>query len=178
MKHSRPRLPDIIERNDLEATGKRRVGQLVSLIGWAIWIYLFTPIIALVGWMLGVELFQRHILDDPMGTLKAVQVYALVIGIAGAIFLGWAGYNWLRFRNRERRHAPPPVSTRELARHFGITPQEAEAVERERIVTVHFNEDAEIIEVETWPECPPGGTPAAEPPAEPAPRAVGSRSGG
>ncbi|WP_372591478.1 poly-beta-1,6-N-acetyl-D-glucosamine biosynthesis protein PgaD [Guyparkeria sp.] len=155
MKHSRPRLPDVIERNDLEATGKRRVGQVISLIGWAIWIYLFTPLIALIGWVLGVELFQRYILDDPMGTLKAVQVYALVIAAAGIIFMGWAGYNWLRFNNRERRHAPPPIGTRELARHFGITPQEAENIERERIVTVHFNEDAEIIEVAPHPGAAP-----------------------
>ena len=147
MKHSRPRLPDIIERNDLESTGKRRVGQIVSLIAWIIWIYLFTPIIALIGWFFGVELFQRYILDDPIGTLRAVQVYALVIFIAGVVFIGWAGYNWFRFHNRERRHAPPPISSRELARRFGIAPAEAEDIEHHRIVTVYFNEDAEIIEI-------------------------------
>ncbi|RRQ19881.1 poly-beta-1,6-N-acetyl-D-glucosamine biosynthesis protein PgaD, partial [Guyparkeria sp. SCN-R1] len=47
----------MIERNDLESTGKRRVGQIVSLIAWVVWIYLFTPIIALIGWFFGVELF-------------------------------------------------------------------------------------------------------------------------
>jgi len=147
MKHSRPRLPDIIERNDLESTGKRRVGQIVSLIAWVIWIYLFTPIIALIGWVLGVELFQRYILDDPIGTLQAVQVYVLVIFIAGVVFIGWASYNWLRFHKRERRHAPPPISSRQLAQRFGISTDEAEDIEHQRIVTVHFNEDAEIIEI-------------------------------
>ncbi|MGM0516879.1 MAG: poly-beta-1,6-N-acetyl-D-glucosamine biosynthesis protein PgaD [Pseudomonadota bacterium] len=152
MKHSRPRLPDIIERNDLESTGRRRVGQVVSLIAWALWIYLFTPLIALIGWLLGVELFQRYILDDPIGTLQAVQVYVLVILAAGVVFIGWATYNWLRFHNRERRHAPPPISSRELARRFCISPEEAEEISSQRIVTVHFNEDAEIIEI--TPESP------------------------
>ena len=154
-KHSRPRLPDIIERSDLESTGKRRVGQIVSLIAWMVWIYLFTPIIALIGWFFGVELFQRYILDDPVGTLRAVQVYALVIFIAGVMFIGWASYNWLRFHNRERRHAPPPVSSRDLARRFGISPAEAEDIEHYRTVTVAFNEDAEIIEIVPKNELPP-----------------------
>jgi biofilm PGA synthesis protein PgaD len=147
MKHSRPRLPDIIERNDLESTGKRRVGQIVSLIAWIIWIYLFTPIIALIGWFFGVELFQRYILDDPIGTLRAVQVYALVIFIAGVVFIGWAGYNWFRFHNRERRRAPPPVDASQLAWHFGISTEQAEEVERARIVTVHFDDDAAIVAI-------------------------------
>jgi biofilm PGA synthesis protein PgaD len=155
MKHSRPRLPDIIERNDLESTGKRRVGQIVSLIAWMVWIYLFTPIIALIGWFFDVELFQRYILDDPVGTLRAVQVYALVIFIASVMFIGWASYNWLRFHNRERRHAPPPVSSRDLARRFGISPAEAEDIEHYRTVTVAFNEDAEIIEIVPKNELPP-----------------------
>jgi biofilm PGA synthesis protein PgaD len=155
MKHSRPRLPDIIERNDLESTGKRRVGQIVSLIAWMVWIYLFTPIIALIGWFFDVELFQRYNLDDPIGTLEAVQVYVLVIFIAGVVFIGWASYNWLRFHNRERRHAPPPVSSRDLARRFGISPAEAEDIEHYRTVTVAFNEDAEIIEIVPKNELPP-----------------------
>ncbi|MFW5954973.1 MAG: poly-beta-1,6-N-acetyl-D-glucosamine biosynthesis protein PgaD [Guyparkeria sp.] len=158
MKHSRPRLPDLIERSDLQSPGKRRVGQIVSVIAWMAWIYLFTPIIALIGWAFGVELFQRYILDDPVGTLRAVQVYALVILIAGIVFIGWASYNWFRFHNRERRHAPPPVSPRELARRFCIPPEEAEEIEHRRIVTVHFNEDAEIIEIvpEEEPALPRG----------------------
>lgn len=147
MKHSRPRLPDIIERNDLVPPGKRRMGQIVSLVAWAIWIYLFTPIIALIGWLLGVEIFQRYILDDPIGTLQAVQVYVLVILIAGLVFIGWASYNWLRFHNFERRHAPPPISDRELAHRFHISLEEEKEISQRRIVTVHFNESAEIIEI-------------------------------
>ncbi len=147
MKHSRPRLPDIIDRDDLVSPRKRRVGQIVSVIAWIIWIYLFTPIIALIGWALGVGLFERYILDDPMGTLEAIQVYALVILIAGLIFIGWASYNWLRFHGHERRHAPPPIGPRELAHRFCISTEKAEEIEHRRIVTVQFNEDAEIIEI-------------------------------
>ncbi|WP_410474280.1 poly-beta-1,6-N-acetyl-D-glucosamine biosynthesis protein PgaD [Guyparkeria sp. TX1] len=147
MKRSRPRVPEIIERNDLESTGKRRVGQFVSLVAWVVWIYLFTPLIALIGWALGVGLFERYILDDPMGTLEAMQVYVLVILSAGLIFIGWASYNWLRFHNRERRHEPPPVSANELAHRFHISPEDAREIEYQRIVTVHFNDDAEIIEI-------------------------------
>ena len=151
MREVRPRLPALIERSDLESPRKRRIGQLISLAAWLVWIYLFTPLIALLGWAMGVQLFEEHILDDPLGTLKTVQIYAGVIGIAGVVFIGWAGYNWFRFHNLERRRAPPPVGTHELARHFGITPEQAETVERDRVVTVHFNEDAEIIGIDPGP---------------------------
>lgn len=151
MRQIRPRLPTIIECSDLESPRKRRIGQLVSLLAWMVWIYLFTPLIGLVGWALGVQLFEKHILDDPLGTLKTVQIYAGAIGIAGLIFIGWASYNWFRFHDVDRRRAPPPVGTHELARHFGITPEEAETIEHDRVVTVHFNEDAGIIEISPGP---------------------------
>nr|WP_019571460.1 MULTISPECIES: poly-beta-1,6-N-acetyl-D-glucosamine biosynthesis protein PgaD [Thioalkalivibrio] len=149
MKHLRPRVPKMIDRSDLEPSRKRYISQLVSLVGWGIWIYLFTPLIALVGWALGVELFERYILDDPMGTLRAIQTYAIAIVSAGAIFIGWAGYNWFRFHNKERRRAPEPVGTEELARHFGIDRDEAEIIATARIVTVHFDETARIVDVQT-----------------------------
>ncbi|MDG4866919.1 poly-beta-1,6-N-acetyl-D-glucosamine biosynthesis protein PgaD [Guyparkeria sp. 1SP6A2] len=173
MKHSRPRLPDIIERNDLVPPGERRVGQVVSLIAWAVWIYLITPIIALIGWLLGVEIFQRYILDDPMGTLQAVQIYVLVILIAGLIFIGWASYNWLRFHDHERRHAPPPISDRELAHRFCISLEEEKGISQRRIVTVHFNEDAEIIKVtpeDSASSDSHGATSPSSPNAEPSSR--------
>ena len=151
MRQARPRLPTIIERSDLESPRKRRVGQLISLLAWMVWIYLFTPLIALVGWAMGVQLFEQHILDDPLGTLKTVQIYAGVIAIAGVVFIGWAGYNWFRFHDLERRRAPPPVDTRQLAKHFGITAEEAETIEHDRVVTVHFNQDAGIIEIAPGP---------------------------
>ncbi len=171
MKHSRPRLPDIIDRNDLVPPGKRRVGQIVSLAAWMVWIYLFTPIIALIGWALGVGLFERHILNDPMGTLQAIQIYGLVILIAGLIFISWASYNWLRFHNHERRHAPPPIGPQELAHRFCISPQEAEEIEQQRIVTVHFNDGAEIIDIVSEDPAPTGShrtTIPSSPPPEPA----------
>ncbi|MFI9652760.1 poly-beta-1,6-N-acetyl-D-glucosamine biosynthesis protein PgaD [Guyparkeria halopsychrophila] len=156
MKRSLPRLPNIIERNDLLTPSERRVGQIVGLVAWAIWIYLFTPTIALIGWLLGAELFERHILKDPMGTLEAVQTYVLVILIAGLIFIGWASYNWIRFRNRERRLAPPPLSSQDLARRFGISLADAESIENHRIVTVHFNEGAEILDIVAQDPVPTG----------------------
>ncbi|WP_018881315.1 poly-beta-1,6-N-acetyl-D-glucosamine biosynthesis protein PgaD [Thioalkalivibrio sp. ALE30] len=157
MKHLRPRVPKVIDRSDLEPSGKRYVGQLISIVGWGIWIYLFMPLIALIGWALGVELFERHILDDPMGTLRAIQAYGIAIFSAGVIFIGWAGYNWFRFHNKERRHAPQPVGTEELARHFGIDRLAAETIATANIVTVHFDEAARIVDVQcVAPEAPSG----------------------
>jgi biofilm PGA synthesis protein PgaD len=149
MAYSRPRLPKIIERADLEPKGRRYLGRLINLLGWAIWTYLFTPLIALIGWFLGFELFQRHILDDPMGTLRAIQTYAIIIVSAAVIFIGWAGYNWLRYHGKQRRHAPAAVGTEELASHFGIASEDARKIAGEPVVTVHFDENARIIKVRT-----------------------------
>lgn len=148
MSRNRTRLPTIIDRSDLVSPRKRRIGQVISVVAWGVWIYLFMPLIALVGWSLGVGLFERYILDDPLATLETVQVYALIIVAAGIVFITWAGYNWLRFHGHERRHAPQPVGTNDLARRFCITPAEAETVEHARIVTVHFNDYAEITAIE------------------------------
>ncbi|ACL71237.1 hypothetical protein Tgr7_0134 [Thioalkalivibrio sulfidiphilus HL-EbGr7] len=162
MTHARPRLPRIIERADLEPKGKRYLGRFINLLGWAIWTYLFTPLIALIGWFLGFELFQRHILDDPMGTLRAIQTYAIIIVSAAVIFVAWAGYNWFRYHGKQRRHAPAAVGTEELARHFGIARDDARKIAREPIVTVHFDDDARIIKVQTGHTFDSTGEPDSE----------------
>lgn len=151
MRQVRPRLPVIIDRSDLESPRKRNIGRLISMLAWMVWLYLLTPLVALLGWAMGVQLFERYILEDPLGTLRTVQIYSGVIAFAGVLFIGWAGYNWFRFHNLERRRAPPPVDAYQLARHFGVSPEEAESIEHDRIVTVYFNEDAGIIEIAPGP---------------------------
>lgn len=154
-----PRVPELIERPDLESSGRRRVGRLFNLIAWGAWIYLLGPLVALIGWLFGAERFQQHILDNATETLAAVQVYGLVIAAATALFIGWAGYNWIRFRGNDRRSAPKPVTTEALARRFAISTDDAEALRRARIATVFFDDDARITAIRV--QCDAGGRPTS-----------------
>ncbi|MDZ7810188.1 MAG: poly-beta-1,6-N-acetyl-D-glucosamine biosynthesis protein PgaD [Arhodomonas sp.] len=125
MSESRPRIPPIIDQPSLEPPARRRLSQLINLAGWIAYVYLLTPAFGLLGWFLGVELFAGHVLGDPFDTLLAIRVYTVAILIAAAIFLGWAGYNWIRFRDVERRRAPRAAQQRRAGTTLPPNPRRA-----------------------------------------------------
>ncbi|WP_440995732.1 poly-beta-1,6-N-acetyl-D-glucosamine biosynthesis protein PgaD [Arhodomonas sp. SL1] len=161
MSESRPRIPPIIDLPSLEPRRRRRVSQLINLAGWIVYVYLLTPAFGLLGWILGVELFAGHVLDDPYATVLAVRVYTLVILVAAGIFLGWAGYNWARFRGVDRRRAPQPITNTALERHFRLLPAKLSALQGARVATLHHDAEARIAAVEIDSPASPGAREAS-----------------
>ena len=53
----------------------------------------------------------------------------------------WASYNWIRFRNKERRHAPIPVTAEHMAKSFALQVTDIETLKQAKNVTLHYDED-------------------------------------
>ncbi|PYG01530.1 poly-beta-1,6-N-acetyl-D-glucosamine biosynthesis protein PgaD [Thioalkalivibrio sp. ALE21] len=142
----RPRIPEVLDFPELRTARHRGVGAMLALAGWALWLYLLTPLLALGGWVFGFGRFEEYVLDDPLRTAFTVQIYVLVVIVAGALFLGWAIYNMVRFRGRERRRAPPPVNAEGLARSFGLDPFAVQRTQGARVGVVQFDEDGRVLD--------------------------------
>src|SRR5271157_5746235 len=95
----------IIDRPELQTARQRLLFGSMTLFFWVVWIYLWLPILALIGWSLGFTIAYRQmvILNGYVGLLHLMKYYLAVIFFLGTSLLGWAYYNFLRFRGVNRR---------------------------------------------------------------------------
>ncbi|MEQ1669053.1 MAG: poly-beta-1,6-N-acetyl-D-glucosamine biosynthesis protein PgaD, partial [Sulfuriferula sp.] len=135
-----PRIPQIILRPDLIHSPRKELFMVVAAIGWAIWLYVISPFFALLAWLFGYQRIDMFILDDPARTLITLQVYAIVITIAGLIFIFWASYNWLRFRLTHRRGLAQTATAGDIGLSFGLTEAQVLFAQQHNTLTFHFND--------------------------------------
>lgn len=74
----------------------------------------------LLWWYEGYSIYHYLIIGTgPDGSISLLPM-AVAIVIFILCLLGWASYNWIRFHNKERRHAPIPVTAEHLAQSFDL----------------------------------------------------------
>ncbi len=118
-RHSALKSP-LIERSDLQSPRQRTVYAALTLAFWAFWFYLWLPVLALLAWSLGVQQAYKYmiVLGGYRDVLNLLGFYGLIIWMMGGALVLWALYNIVRFGGVEKRTAPLPVTTLEIARDF------------------------------------------------------------
>ena len=102
----------LIHKPEAKSRLHRAIEMLVTLLMWALWLWMFSPLLATVQWGMSDQVnaawlfFAEH---DPARIRDIVEMLELVVaGVFVSIPL-WVGINILRFRNRERRQQLPPI---------------------------------------------------------------------
>ena len=146
--------PLIIDRPELQSTGQRVIYPVITFIFWMLWVYIWLPLLSLIAWGFGVQLFyDEMILANGFEVFAELAgTYAIVILVFATALLGWAQYNWIRFRNKERRRATDPVRREEMAEYFKVDPNYLMAWHDSHRIVVHHNEHGEVERVEA--DCP------------------------
>jgi biofilm PGA synthesis protein PgaD len=141
--------PLIIERPDLQSARQRTLYGLLTLVFWALWFYLWVPLLALLAWALGVQQAFKYmaVVGSYHQMAKVLGDYGLVILLFGGSLLLWAGYNIMRFSGVERRAAPMPVSAGEITRYFGTDQSDLADWYHERCLVVTHDEHGQIARV-------------------------------
>lgn len=94
-----------------------------TAIMWALWVYLFLPMISLVMWAVGLHLFYVHLFEGAALERLAdlLGQMGLTVLIVFVILRGWGYYNLYKFGRRDRRRRRP-VATRDLlGRQFNLS---------------------------------------------------------
>lgn len=143
------RLPDTIERPDLQSRLHRGVFAVLSTLGWLVWLYLFAPLLSLLAWALGYQRLHRFVLVNAHHVIFTLVIYAGAVVLAGVLLLAWAVYNLLRFGPKDRRSAAAPVSAAELAEAFRIDPEQVQRLHDGRVLRLHHDAAGHITAVET-----------------------------
>lgn len=139
--------PPIIERPLVNATPPQKLAYgALTLLFWALWFYLWVPLLALGAWWLGFEQAYKYmvILGGYQDFLQLVGLYALAILLLCGTLIGWAAYNIWRFKGVETRAAPPAVPNEEIARLFAVDPAEVARWQSARHLVVTHDKDGHI----------------------------------
>lgn len=96
---------------------------VITLLAWAIYIYLWLPLTTLALWLLGVrsaylEVFLLHEPLKPPAMLTQLPLLALACAV---VLIVWAEYNRRRFQGKERRFAQADVRLSEMSEAMHTT---------------------------------------------------------
>ncbi|MGH8085934.1 MAG: poly-beta-1,6-N-acetyl-D-glucosamine biosynthesis protein PgaD [Lysobacter sp.] len=103
---------------------KRTFYGVMTLLAWAVYAYLWLPLLTLVLWLVGVRLsyIELYLRDQRLDAALLVTLPLLLLACA-TLLIGWAEYNRLRFRGRERRTPRQDVRDDEVALALGAPPE-------------------------------------------------------
>jgi biofilm PGA synthesis protein PgaD len=162
--------PLIIERPDLQTGGQRWLYLALTLLFWLFYLYLWLPLVTLAGWAFGLwrgyDVFLVH--QGYRNLLTILLWYASGIALFAATLIGWAVYNLVRFRGKERRRRPRSVTLTEQANHYGVQPHSLASWRRAKVIVVAHDPLGRITDVTPRGPAPAAGA-AVVPDAPPRP---------
>jgi biofilm PGA synthesis protein PgaD len=137
----------IIDRPGLQTARQRLLFGSMTVVFWALWIYLWLPILALIGWALGFKIayYEMVVKNGYVGLLHLLGFYVTVIVCLGASLLIWAYYNLARFRGVMRRKSVPNSSSPGVAERYRIAPEDLALWKRERRLVLHHDADGRLV---------------------------------
>lgn len=138
--------PLIINSPSLLSLQQQYVSALFTFIFWMIWIFLWTPLITLVGWLSGLDLIyiQMIELEGFSDITEDFSGFLICVAIIGSVLGFWALYNFLRFKDIERRAAITPVNNQQLSTFFGVEVKTLERQQHLQCLTVSFDDQGNI----------------------------------
>lgn len=122
---------------------------VLTLLMWGIYVYLWVPLITLGAWLVGFERFYQIMITYGgfEVVLDLLDWYAFIIITIAACIISWAGINYRRFHDRERRYAAPATKSREISEFFGIAETEVDRVRNSRRLLIDLDESGCISDI-------------------------------
>ncbi len=138
----------IIHRPHLQSNVNRSMHRALTLIAWALYMYLWLPLVTLALWWISTHLGYQELIETP-GVIDAalflVPIKAAIV--AAVLLIGWAEYNRWRFQGHERRHPQPNVTPADSAGVLGATADVSNALLGSRSAIVSVDQNAVPIGV-------------------------------
>lgn len=142
--------PPIINHMPARRPRKRFASGALTAAAWAVYAWLWVPLITAVAWFIGVRTaYLRLYLNDndiDAFLLLALPVIALVCSV---LLLGWAEYNRVRFSKADRRKRRVPIDDDEVRVALGASAALAKKLREGRIVQLALDDNANPVAATT-----------------------------
>lgn len=139
----------IFDRPDLQSLAQKYGYYTLTFFFWMLWLYLWLPLVSLMAWLFEISVIYEHmvLLEGYRGVLSMLGAYALVILAGSTVYLGWAGYSYLRFKGVERRQEAPPVTVEQLAGFYSVDPAALLVWQHSKRLTIHHDAEGNVEQV-------------------------------
>lgn len=145
----------IISSPNRQTRPQRLASTFVTLVFWVFWFYLWLPLLTLAGWLMGIDTVYFQMVESSgyRSLVDLLGEFSSVVATLGIVLAGWAVYNFIRFKDAERRRPQKVVSDYELCIFFRISQRILTACRNSSFVAVQFSDAGEIIEMlpVPWP---------------------------
>lgn len=91
--------------------------------------------------------FQGYDDYPTFAIVDTLILYIEIIAITNGVYFLWALYNRLRYGNKNRRRAAPPVTPEEIATRFKLNQRDVEGWQKAQTLVVHHDRDGRITNI-------------------------------
>ncbi|MCB1685596.1 MAG: poly-beta-1,6-N-acetyl-D-glucosamine biosynthesis protein PgaD [Pseudomonadales bacterium] len=124
----------------------RRRDRLLTLALWALYAYLWLPLISLFAWLLGLQ-FAYTLVESAGGLASLVNLlywFGLFVLLISLCIVGWSRFQLRRFGERERRLAVPTVTFEQEAAYWDIDRTTLTRLRERQQNSVTFDSDGRL----------------------------------
>ncbi len=123
---------EVIDKPPLKSFLRNTVEWSITLVAWALWVYLLLPLFNLMMWFFFGKLFYKELIAQQgfnqfIEIFKSMGVYIVFIFI---LFRAWGYYNYWMFGRNDRRKWVKKVTVEELATQFNIPKDELQNLQQ------------------------------------------------
>jgi poly-beta-1,6-N-acetyl-D-glucosamine biosynthesis protein PgaD len=121
---------------------------VITVVFWAVWVYLVMPLLTGVAWYFGVRLFTEQMSSDGYdGLRQSLLAYSTVLlGLVG-LLMAWIAWNVLRYGgNNDRRTVKrPEVTDPEIWEAFRLDATLLETLREARMLRLDLDPDGCVV---------------------------------
>lgn len=104
----------------------RNVGEWsFTTLMWALWLYLFLPLLNVILWLLGVRFFYVEVFEKAgyVQLLTLLNKMGWGVLVLFAILRFWGYYNYIKFGRKDRRKSRSSTTVEQLSKSFNLPPE-------------------------------------------------------
>ena len=120
----------------------------LTVVFWAVWIYLVLPLVSLVLWVSGVQLFAREISADSYRVLAQTLIaYSSTLLVLVGLLALWIAWNVARYggAHDRRRFKAGEIADRVVWQRFRLDDALGQSLREARSVRVEVDENGFVI---------------------------------
>lgn len=139
----------IFEKPALQPPGKRWLYRMAWIGFWALWFYLWLPLLTILGWSFGIYTgYEQMVLLDGLPELiRLLGWYAVIVLVIGAMLVAWAVREILGFQKRNERRTAPDLPPETMAALLKVPVDDLERIRSAKRLLVSHSADGTIAGV-------------------------------
>jgi biofilm PGA synthesis protein PgaD len=132
-----------IDAPEMLTAPERTRDTLFTAIMWAIYLYLWVPLLSMLAWLLGFEFaYDVMIRTGGIRELGGILVaYGVIVTVIFATVAFWSLSNRVRYGKLKRRKKGPCVTTAEIAEYFDVDECATETLRRSTTAAIEFDDE-------------------------------------